>query len=242
MELFEDIVAALGDFQEGLEARGRLRRTADTGVAPWPAGPQGAIVFKEDTAIELGSPSDASVSFLVWTTQAGLVRDGRIALAGPDLHETRAAHLPFGKAVILSVSGMDETEAARKHSELELLRFDLNLKGYMIRAVSQYGREWSRVSKEAVASGFSLRRLGASLMALYRLVPYVQGVELLFLTHSSEAVQHLGKMGSKAYDRIQAMNRMGEEMSFDCDACDFVTVCNEVDGLRSLHRQLATRP
>lgn len=241
MELFEDLVAALRSFEDGIEAKGLLRRTSGAGVEPWPAAPKGSIVLKEDTAVELGRPSDASVSFLVWTPEAHLVRDGEIALAGPDVHETTAAHLPFGKAVILAVSGMDETDCYEKHHELELLRFELSPKGYMIRAASQYMREWSRVSKEALAAGFSLRRLGASLTALYKRVPHVLAAEVLFVTYSSEAVQELGKIGKAAQERIQAMNRMVEEIAFDCDTCDYSAVCNEVDGLRAMHRRLAER-
>jgi len=241
MELFEDLVAALRSFQEGLETRGLLRRTAVAGLPPWPAASRGSIVLKEDTAVELGRPSDASVSFLVWTTQPGLVRDGTIALAGPDVHETQASHLPFGKAVILATSEVNEADCYERHRELELLRFDLSLKGYMLRAASQYMREWSRVSKEAVTEGFSLQRLGASLLALYRQLPHVRAAEVLFVTHSSEAVQELARIGSKAQERIQAMNRMVEAISLDCDACDYSPVCNEVEGLRSMHRRLADR-
>ncbi|MEZ4578964.1 MAG: hypothetical protein R2875_13445 [Desulfobacterales bacterium] len=37
-----------------------------------------------------------------------------------------------------------------RYREMELLRYDIHLKGYMMRGVSQYQREWSRVSHEAM--------------------------------------------------------------------------------------------
>ena len=43
-----------------------------------------------------------------------------------------------------------------RYREMELAKYDVSLAGYMMRAVSQYQREWSRISRQAVAAGFSL--------------------------------------------------------------------------------------
>jgi hypothetical protein len=57
--------------------------------------------------------------------------------------------LPFGKVVLLKLQGMDENNCYERHRQIDMARYDLNLKGYMMRAASQYMREWSRVSREA---------------------------------------------------------------------------------------------
>jgi hypothetical protein len=37
---------------------------------------------------------------------------------------------------------------------------------------------------------------------------------------------------------ISAMNKMAEEMSFDCDACEYNEVCGDVEELRSMRDKL----
>ena len=57
--------------------------------------------------------------------------------------------------VIVGGSDFDEDNTYDRYREMELLRYDIHLKGYMMRGVSQQQREWSRVSKEAINNGFS---------------------------------------------------------------------------------------
>jgi hypothetical protein len=38
--------------------------------------------------------------------------------------------------------------------------------------------------------------------------------------------------------RIAAMNKMAEEMTFDCDTCDYNAVCGDVAELRAMRAAL----
>jgi len=234
MKLFEDVILELRAWME--EMKRSSQRYAEHAAAPvfWPAGERGNIVMQSDTAVELGNPRDESASFLVWTADAPNVRDGTVTIIGPDVDEGAAARLPFGKAVILGVKGFTEDNCHERHREIELLRFDLNLRGYMMRAASQYLKEWSRISREAVAGGFSLDVLARSLMDLYRKTDYVSAAEIVFVTGSPESVRSLQRIGERAARLIGAMNKMAGELSFDCGTCDFTDVCGEVDALKSM--------
>ena len=138
MELFIDIIADLRSCMEGLRREAPYGECRAEDYSGWPAGRRGAIVMKADTAVELGSPRTESSSFLMWTNDRSLVRDGTITVAGPDLDEARGGTLPFGKAVVLGVSGFTEENCHGRHRALELMRHDLNPEGYMMKAVSQY--------------------------------------------------------------------------------------------------------
>ncbi len=238
MELFDDIIRQLRGFLDEKKAAGELRTTAVPAGATWPAGERGNIVLAQDTGVELGNPRDESASFMVWTGDVGAVRDGLVHVVGPDLPESMGSGLPFGKAVIIGVTGMSEENCYERHRALELARYDLNLKGYMMRAVSQYLREWSRVSRGAVEGGFSFAVLAAALSGLYRAVDFVESVEFIFVTSSAAEVRRLGEAGSRAERLIGAMNKMAAEMSFDCDTCDYTDVCSEVEGLRSMRNTI----
>lgn len=145
--------------------------------------------------------------------------------------------LPFGKVVLLKLKGMDENNCYERHRQLDMARYDLNLRGYMMRAASQYMREWSRVSREAARGGFSFAHLAGVLSSIYSSFEYVEGVEYIFVTSSTEDVRGLASTGATVEKRISAMNKMATELSFDCDSCDYTEICAEVEGLRSMHKQ-----
>ena len=235
MNLFDDTIMQLRTFLK--EKEGNLR-TVQAPRAEWPAGEKGNIVLGTDTGVELGNPRDESASFMVWTEKAGGVRDGAVHIIGPDLPESAGKRLPFGKAVILGVNGMNEENCYERHRALELVRYDLNLKGYMMRAVSQYLREWSRVSTKAVADGFSFATLAGALAEMYRKVEFVEAVEFVFVTSSVADVRSLGETGGRVERLIGAMNKMAQEMSFDCGTCDFTDVCTEVEDLRNMRKSM----
>jgi CO dehydrogenase/acetyl-CoA synthase beta subunit len=111
----------------------------------------------------------------------------------------------------------------------------------MMRGASQYQREWSRVSREAVAGGFSFRHIGGALMDHFLSLPYVQSVETLFITSSRAEVLEAKSIADQVFTLISAMNKMAEEMSFDCDTCDYNAVCGDVAELRSMRKSLKSR-
>lgn len=236
MNLFDDTINHLRSF---LKEKEGLLRTIQASPAGWPAGERGNIVLGTDTGVELGNPRDESASFMVWTEKSGGVRDGTVHIIGPDLMESSGKSLPFGKAVILGVKGMNEENCYERHRALELVRYDLNLKGYMMRAVSQYLREWSRVSTAAVAGGFSFATLAGALAEMYRKVEFVESVEFVFVTSSAVDVRSLGETGNRVERLIGAMNKMASEMSFDCGTCDFTDVCTEVEDLRNMRKSMS---
>lgn len=238
MKLFEEIIHDLRSWMDGTGSARRDFSGTVTGPRPWPAGERGNIVLQRDTAVELGNPRDESASFLVWTGNPDLVRDGMVTRIGPDVAGKEGARFPLGKAVILAVEGFTEENCYERHREIELARYDVNLKGYMMRAVSQYMREWSRISREAIAGGFSLEVLAAALMDRYRRLDYVRGAEILIVTSSPEDVRSLQRVGERAVRLIGAMNKMAQELSFDCGTCDYTDVCGEVSELRTMRDTL----
>jgi CO dehydrogenase/acetyl-CoA synthase beta subunit len=200
----------------------------------WPVTVKGNVVLGADTAVELGNPNDESASFMVWSERTETINNGLVTLIGSDLGEAQQKGLPFGKVVLLGTRGMNEENCYDRHRELDLVRYDLKLQGYMMRAVSQYMREWSRVSNDAIERGFSFEILGSSLAGLYRRFDYVESVEIVFVTSSREDVRELGVLAGKATRLINALNKMNEEVTFECGSCDYVDVCSEVEDLRKI--------
>jgi CO dehydrogenase/acetyl-CoA synthase beta subunit len=238
MQVFDERIRDLRAYVDAARVRNGVRLMRSAEAPAWPPGKKGNVVLQADTTVELGSPQDESVAFHVWTRDLGLVRGGCITLVGPDIGESVGRHLPFGKAVILGVEDVGEENCVERYRELGLRRYDLNLAGYMLRAPSQVGREWSRVSRRAVDDGFTLATLGGALIRLYKTLPYVTSAEVLVVTSSPADVRELGVIAERASRQMDAWNKMTTELVRECEACDYNDVCSQVDDFRVSRRTL----
>jgi CO dehydrogenase/acetyl-CoA synthase beta subunit len=231
--------AAIGQITDFMSRRCQGQSVAtfhyDGTGCQWPAGGQKNIVLGQDTGVELGNPRQESLSLMLWADKHALIHDGRITVIGPDLPDAKGRSLPFAKIVMVAVHGFDEGNTCDRWQEMDLLRFDIDLAGYMMRAVSQYQREWSRVSRDALEKGISFSILGSVLMDRMKEKEYIDGVEILFVTESPDAVRELREVANGAMAIIGTLNRMNEEIEADCPTCDYRAVCDAVDGLREMH-------
>jgi len=241
MQLFDKHIGQIRSFLERYQAAGRTAMYTHTPYTDWPASRRQNLVLAGDTAVELGHPNDLSSAFLLWTNDPAQVVDRRITVVGPDLPDLRNQRVAFGKIVIAAGIDFDEENSFERYREMELLRYDLDLKGYMMRGVSQHQREWSRVSREALDNGFSFKILGGAMLDQFIQLPYIAAAEAVFITESRQAVSEIQKIADEAMKIIGAMNKMAEELSFDCRTCEYNDVCRDVAELRSMRKALKNR-
>lgn len=233
MELFPTHIVRIREFLESRPDRKTFQARLSR---PWPEGGGRSVVLMGDVGVELGSPGTESCSVLLWTGDASLVRDGVVSLIGPDLAEAKQKSMAFGKIVLLHVEGFTEENTFDRYRELEQMRFLLDLKGYMLRAASQYQREWCRVSRDALEKGFCLSTLGSSLMRVFRELDYLKGMEIVFITEDSQTIREVREMTRDTSRIIEAMNKMAGEMSFDCSQCDYRDMCDDAEYLKDMRK------
>ena len=241
MKIFDHIIREVKTYVENKKKYVPHKTCISKGIMTWPKSDRKEMVLFPDLAIELGNPDDASVSFLNWTQDASLIHDGQITIIGPDINETYEKKLPFGKIVMIEVFGFDENNAFDRNRELFLSKFDISLKGFMIKSASQYMAEWCRISKEAVQNNFSLGLLGDTLIKEFKKFDYVKSVEIVFVTASNDDVNELFDMGNRTVRIVSAMSKMVNEMSYDCTECEYQDVCNDADELKELRRSLVNQ-
>jgi len=237
MGIFTGALREVRAFMKDAEGRNKREFASLTGSV-WPAGGDKNLVMAADVGVELGNPQEESVSFVLWTEEISEIHDGRITLIGPDIPESRSQSRPFGKVILLSGRGFDEGNTYERYRQLDGLRFDLDLKGYMLRAASVYQKEWIRISRVAVEDGFSFRILGTELIHLFRRMDYIDAAEVLFVTSGPEDMTPLKGIATGAGRIIAAMGKMVDEWSMDCDACEYEDVCNAVEDLKRMRDQL----
>jgi len=234
MDLFNKHIQQVHFFLEQKISAAQVSTADYQDIPDWYKVVSKPLVMNQDTAVELGNPNQASSSFLLWSNQHAESRHQKISIVGNDFGDIKDKQVPFGKIVIIGGNDFDEENSSQRYRALEKVRYDVHLEGYMMRGASQFQREWSRVSSAAVVKGFSLKLLGKALMDKYLEFDFVNSVEIIFVTSSLEDVLRVQAIANESMRIIGAMNKMVEEMAFDCDSCEYVEVCSEVEELRSI--------
>jgi len=208
-------------------------------------GPQvkKTVILKEDTFVELGNPSVASCSFVIWSDDPSCVEDGRITVIGTDIQESKGKSLPFGQVIIAGGTELKEEH----YLDLERTQYTSDqIEGYMLRSVPR--RVWSRVGHEAAGRGFSLETLGRALMSIFRWKhPLIQATEVVFVTSSKEDVNQLDGIAAgvrKFSGELRKLVRQDDGTydctEYSCDICDEKTVCDSIREWVILRRKKTT--
>lgn len=234
MEFFKKQFNEIREYLAKTCQQGEVKEIRHKKKGTWPKGKAGNLVLEQDMAVELGHPQSESTAMLIWTNDSGNIKDRQITIIGPELPEAQEKQLPFGKAVLIGGNDFTIDNSYDRYREMESIRYDVDLKGYMMRAASQYQREWSRVSNEAILEGFTLEILGGALIDQLKEIEFVTSVEVIFVTSNKEDVGSLKTISEQAIRITSAMNKMAVEMSLDCSECEFEDICDEVSALKSM--------
>lgn len=193
------------------------------------------VILSEDVARELGHPSTESRAVVLVTFEPGLVHKGEISRIGPDVNEMKIGlRYPFAQVVLLEVS----PDRVPDPFELDNTQFLMNrLPGYMVRSVP--GKLWVRISRKGVHKGLTLGTVGSALMASYTGdFRGVEGVEVVFITSSSNDVDALEPIATEAAilagrhkKLVLGMDGEVECPELNCEACEEKPVC---DSLRDI--------
>ena len=231
MKLFEDVIkevrALLPDLPDkscGFEER----------LCAEP-GDQNALLFRSDTAFELGGGGKYAVESTMFTSfsEAG----DEVLLFGKDLNEITEdvsfAHLTF-------IQLEEKSEENLHYEQLKSIGFtvfQLYPKGYHIRISPSAGREQVKVSKEALKRNppLSFMNIGCSLIKLLKEQDDVAYVKTVFITCPDVDYPALAALARKAKRITDAVQKTLQLDELDCAACKMKPICDEVEGLRELH-------
>ncbi len=196
------------------------------------AGKGPGMIFKEDTRLELGHPSEGSCLATLATNDASLIEDGRITLVGPDVGETDRDRLPFAQ---IAIACCDENLEDACSAMDRVLHSSAQTDGYMLRSVPN--AIWARVSNEAADSGFSILELGSRLIGSVReKCSDVGKSEIFFVTSAREDIEELNEIVGPARRQLLKLQTFGRaedgsyecDTSLDCAVCPEKTVCDTI--------------
>ena len=205
---------------------------ADVARAPWGAKDQ--ILFRADTAFELGGPGKPSVGTVLFAD----LEDGRdeVCLYGPDLSEI-SADAPFGHLTVASLNETGEEVFSERLKEIGFTAFQYYLRDYHVRISPSSGREIARVAKAAVTGSepLSFLQVGASLIDAFLKHADVRAVKTVFITDPDFDYATFSILAGRARQLTNAAVSVLKLDEVNCGACRMKPVCDEVEGLRELH-------
>ncbi len=251
MALLDECIERVDGYVAAMRAAGRqvkdlssIARFPDP--LPFKVGPGAGtgLVMKQETFLELGSPTTGSCAFVLYSEQTSLVQDGRIRVIGPDIQESSSGVVPFGQVIIAGGEALTEADYQEL---LESQYVGDQIEGFMVKSTP--GRVWCRVSTEVARRGFSFDFLGLALMKLVKSqIPKVTAAELLFVTSDKADLQPLYEIGATVSQVAQAIKeRRWKERGIDisdcafgghCGLCPDKTVCTEVKKMAHNRRLL----
>ena len=204
----------------------------------WKQAQRNELVLQKSTEYELGGSGLPGVAFSCVTTSKRLVKD-EILLYGKDLPEIKE-DVPFGKIIFLELDGLDETDKSyHTIKNLEFVKYDLFLEGYMMRASTIDKREQVRISRNAVKKGINFAAVANSFINKYKENPLVKKAAVIFISGELPVFQHFRESAKKVDNITMTMNHVLNSLDMDCFSCGLKKICDEVEGLKTVHIQQA---
>ena len=207
-------------------------------VKSWRCTDQEALVLRSDMAYELGGGTKAAVSGLGFTADRDLVPESGVFLIGPDLPEIQE-DMSYARITLLRLEGVESLEPQQLYSvfrKLEYTRYHIYPEGYMMRISTVKEREPVRISEAALKEGMDFAGVGACFAEQYAGNPRVKAVQTYFITDPEADYGALQKCARRFEQITESMNLVFQGFSMDCSTCGQRELCEEIDGLKELHK------
>ena len=198
-------------------------------------GDKNAILFRSDTAYELGGSGKASVSSIVFADF--LPMQDEVILYGPDLSEINT-DISFAHLIFVSLKQKNDEELTYEQlKNIGFTAFQIYPKGYHIRILPSAAKEQVRVAKSVVDSEtpLSFMNIGCSLIEAFKKNDDVEAVRTVFITKEDFNYRALSDLAMKAKKITDAVHSTLQLDELDCASCKMKPICDEVEGLRELH-------
>lgn len=194
------------------------------------------LVLQKDAAYELGAAGKGSANYVLFTSDAELVKKDQVLLYGPDLREIRG-DVDFARIVLLRVGVLDDDDEQvyRTLKDIEFAKYHVYPEGYMVRMSPESYREQVRVSKKALRKGISFRGIGNSYIKAYKKDVNVLNATVIFLTAPGFDYAQMKDIAKKASDLTGTLTHILEGLPTDCSVCSLKGICDEVEGMKELH-------
>jgi hypothetical protein len=144
---------------------------------------------------------------------------------------------PYAKLVFITLKKSFPFEEEKAYSllrEIKFTEYHLSPKGAMFSQAPFEKRETLVVSRQAE---LSFESIGNAAIAAYHQHPEVSKVAVVFIVDSHFDYQNLAKETELSEKTLEALDHILHGIKMDCSTCKEKAICDEVEGLRQLHKK-----
>ena len=207
----------------------------DEKAAPWDILDKNIYLFDKETAFELGGYPKESVNMLIQSSNSFL---NGFYVIGDERLINKEKHLSFGKIVLLRIKDIESDKIYDFTQDVLLKDAKSHFKDVMTRASSKHYYINYKVSKNALKQGFSFSSIAQAIKKQFMQIDAVEDVSVVFIVGDSNIYKELLPIVEKAKEVTLTLNHIFDGVDMDCHACNMNDICNEVQGLRKLHKEL----
>lgn len=239
MKIYDEIILKTTELLSTVEPRTYSHNPNNAATV----GKKNELILAREAAFELGEGTLPSVSYTAITDNVNLISADRILLFGKDLQEL-AKDSAFARITILLTDNIEENGDQGAHAiikNIEMKKYDVSPEGYMMRAAALSNREQVRVSKSALKAGLNFERIGNLFISKYKENKHVRAVTVIFVTLPDAPYEELECLANNSVEITRALNHILADIKMDCCACEWKPVCDEVEGMKELHSNMANQ-
>ena len=221
MKFFDSLIRETETLLASSSKKGFLR------TFPWKDAEQNQMILLRDTAFEV-----EGVGFNLVTSAE--IPDG-ILLVGDDLDSIRE-NRQFARISLVQIQdGSNDQAEYNLIKKIDYVKYHIFPEGFMMRSTSRSYLEAVRISKTAIQNGINFQRIGSLMIDKYHQIPAVKGVTVIFVTAPNVDYVQFNKIAEKSHAVTETLNHVMNTVVFDCDTCNLKVICDEVEGMKSLH-------
>lgn len=212
-------------------------RTYEYYKSDWPSAGERSVIFRLDSAYELGADLNAGLGATILTDNASLVDKDEVIVCGRDLPDIDKDS-SYIRCALIRVAEEKMGEGNSLYNaikKMEYVRYHFCPEGFMVRASAAQKKESVRVAKSAIEKGISFSKIGNAMIEKFHENDAVEAAKILFITEESFPYSDFEKLIRESDKITDTIDHMLKELKMDCDICSLKQVCDEVEGLRELH-------
>lgn len=233
MKLYDKII---NDSLMLLENSGRFIKINNDKNINWELEKEQKIIFQKDMYYELGGAGLPAVNGIAFTSKIDF--EDSIYLCGEDLNQIEE-DCPYARITIINVDDnawIDNQKAYNAMQRIDYTRYHVYPKGFMMRISTATGREPVRISREAIENGLDFQKVGSLFINAYHKHREVNAVKLIFITDRKFPYSKLVEKTDKMEEITNSLDKIFNNLVMDCRSCNLKPVCDEVEGMRELHK------
>lgn len=220
----------------------RLSRPENT----WQIQEKNTFLMERDTAVELGGYPRESINLILpsselrgrlGTEQKEMSAEGVYCIGDPKALDGANPHISFGKIVLIETEAISDDELYDFTQKELLTDARICMRDVMLRQSPTHYHINLRVGKAAFAAGFDAAMLGWTVYEAFCRMEKVKSVTVILILGENELYKELLGIAEKVKEVTLTLNHIFDGIEMDCGHCEQNEICNEIEGMRALHRK-----